>query len=109
MSKLLSRYAEAIFWMARYVERAENIARVAEENGVPTLCEFFGPEVAERLVRERRRVLRQQPLHPAALQGRQPKAARRRDAPEPARATTAKRAAAVVENPAPRFRAFRIL
>jgi uncharacterized alpha-E superfamily protein len=32
LSKLLSRYAEAIFWMARYVERAENLARVLDVN-----------------------------------------------------------------------------
>lgn len=30
MNHLLSRYAEAIFWMARYVERAENLARVLD-------------------------------------------------------------------------------
>jgi len=30
MDHLLSRYAEAIFWMARYVERAENLARVLD-------------------------------------------------------------------------------
>jgi uncharacterized alpha-E superfamily protein len=32
LSKLLSRHAEAIFWMARYVERAENLARVLDVN-----------------------------------------------------------------------------
>lgn len=32
MSDLLSRYAEAIFWMARYIERAENVARVLDVN-----------------------------------------------------------------------------
>lgn len=32
MSRLLSRYAEATFWMARYVERAENLARVLDVN-----------------------------------------------------------------------------
>lgn len=31
------------------IEPASNIARVARERGVPTLCEFFGPEVAGRL------------------------------------------------------------
>ena len=30
MSRLLSRYAEAIYWMARYVERAENVSRILE-------------------------------------------------------------------------------
>ena len=30
MSNLLSRYADAIFWMARYVERAEDLARVLD-------------------------------------------------------------------------------
>ena len=30
MSDLLSRHADAIFWMARYVERAENVARVLD-------------------------------------------------------------------------------
>jgi Predicted methyltransferase (contains TPR repeat) len=31
------------------IEPATNIARVAEERGVPTLCEFFGEVLAERL------------------------------------------------------------
>jgi SAM-dependent methyltransferase len=31
------------------VEPARNVARVAEDNGVPTICEFFSYEVAERL------------------------------------------------------------
>ncbi|MBI1206710.1 MAG: alpha-E domain-containing protein [Azospirillum sp.] len=30
MSKLLARYAECIFWMARYMERAENLARILD-------------------------------------------------------------------------------
>ncbi|CAK0740753.1 Alpha-E domain-containing protein [Azospirillaceae bacterium] len=30
MSHLLARYAESIFWMARYMERAENLARILE-------------------------------------------------------------------------------
>ena len=30
------------------VDPARNIAAVAEENGVPTVCEFFGAEVAGR-------------------------------------------------------------
>ena len=30
MSSLLSRHAESIFWMARYFERAESLARVLE-------------------------------------------------------------------------------
>ena len=32
MSKLLSRYAEATYWMARYVERTENLARILDVN-----------------------------------------------------------------------------
>ena len=32
MSRLLSRYAEAIYWLARYVERAENLARILDVN-----------------------------------------------------------------------------
>lgn len=32
MSSLLSRYAEAIFWLARYVERAEDVARILDVN-----------------------------------------------------------------------------
>jgi len=32
LSRLLSRYAEATYWMARYVERAENLARVLDVN-----------------------------------------------------------------------------
>ena len=27
---LLARYAECVFWMARFVERAENLARILE-------------------------------------------------------------------------------
>ncbi len=30
MPELLSRYAESIFWMARYIERAENLARILD-------------------------------------------------------------------------------
>ena len=30
MSSLLARYADGIFWMARYVERAENLARILD-------------------------------------------------------------------------------
>ena len=30
MSSLLARYADCIFWMARYVERAENLARILD-------------------------------------------------------------------------------
>ena len=29
---LLSRYAESLFWLARYVERAENLARILDVN-----------------------------------------------------------------------------
>ena len=32
MRDLLSRYAEAAFWMARYIERAENLARILDVN-----------------------------------------------------------------------------
>jgi len=32
MNSLLSRYADALFWMARYVERAENLARILDVN-----------------------------------------------------------------------------
>ena len=34
------------------VEPARNIARVAREKGIPTVCEFFGAEVAMRLASE---------------------------------------------------------
>lgn len=34
------------------IEPAANIARVAEDRGIRTACEFFGAEVAARLVRE---------------------------------------------------------
>lgn len=38
------------------IEPALNIARIAEEKrGIPTLCEFFGEDVARRLAREGRR------------------------------------------------------
>jgi SAM-dependent methyltransferase len=37
------------------VEPATNIARVARERGVPTVCEFFGSELAEQLAAEGRR------------------------------------------------------
>jgi len=32
LSRLLSRYAESIYWLARYIERAENLARVLDIN-----------------------------------------------------------------------------
>jgi hypothetical protein len=35
------------------IEPARNVARVAEEKGVPTLAEFFGVELAQRLAQER--------------------------------------------------------
>ena len=35
------------------IEPAQNIAQVANEAGVPTLAEFFGQELAERLLAER--------------------------------------------------------
>lgn len=34
------------------IDPAQNIAKVAEENGVPTLCDFFGKDLAEKLVAE---------------------------------------------------------
>jgi SAM-dependent methyltransferase len=38
------------------IEPAENVAKVAEqERGIPTLCQFFGTNVAQRLAREGRR------------------------------------------------------
>ena len=37
------------------VDPARNIAAVAEERGIPTLCEFFGSEVGARLAAEGRR------------------------------------------------------
>lgn len=38
------------------IEPARNVARVAqEERGIPTLCEFFGADLAERLRRDGRR------------------------------------------------------
>jgi SAM-dependent methyltransferase len=37
------------------IDPAANVARAAEERGVPTLVEFFGVESADRLVREGRR------------------------------------------------------
>lgn len=37
------------------IEPALNVARVAEERGIPTIAEFFGDEFAARLVKEGRR------------------------------------------------------
>ena len=37
------------------IDPAQNIAKVAEENGVPTLCAFFGTQVAQKLVAEDKR------------------------------------------------------
>jgi len=34
------------------IEPARNVAVVAERNGIPTRCEYFGPELAEQLVGE---------------------------------------------------------
>jgi len=31
-SPLLARYAECIFWLARFIERAENLARILDVN-----------------------------------------------------------------------------
>lgn len=36
------------------IEPAENIARLAEEKGIPTRCDFFGAELAEKLAIEGR-------------------------------------------------------
>jgi uncharacterized alpha-E superfamily protein len=43
---MLSRVAESIYWMARYLERAENVARFIEAN--LTLALDLGPEVANQ-------------------------------------------------------------
>ena len=32
MNSLLARYAQTVFWLARYVERADNVARVLDVN-----------------------------------------------------------------------------
>lgn len=37
------------------IEPAENIANDAMAHGIPTLCEFFGPELADRLVAQSQR------------------------------------------------------
>lgn len=37
------------------VEPARNIARVAQEKGIPTVCEFFGSKVAAKLARDGKR------------------------------------------------------
>ncbi|HET6965648.1 MAG TPA: class I SAM-dependent methyltransferase [Acidimicrobiales bacterium] len=36
----------------RGVDPATNIARIAEERGIPTIAQFFSPEVADRIVHE---------------------------------------------------------
>jgi len=51
---LLRNYVEAAVPVLG-VDPARNIASVAEENGVPTVCEFFGTVVAARLRAEGRR------------------------------------------------------
>jgi uncharacterized alpha-E superfamily protein len=33
LDSLLARFAENSFWMARYMERVENLARILEING----------------------------------------------------------------------------
>jgi uncharacterized alpha-E superfamily protein len=30
LTRLLARYADCVFWLARYVERAENLARILD-------------------------------------------------------------------------------
>jgi SAM-dependent methyltransferase len=37
------------------IEPATNIARIAEEQGIPTICEFFGDQLGDRLSEEGRR------------------------------------------------------
>ena len=37
------------------IEPAANVAREATARGIPTICEFFGPELATRLKQERKR------------------------------------------------------
>jgi len=37
------------------IEPAANVAREATARGIPTMCEFFGPELATRLKQERKR------------------------------------------------------
>ena len=49
---LLQHFA-ALGYTPLGIEPAQNIAQVANEAGVPTLAEFFGQELAERLLAER--------------------------------------------------------
>ena len=37
------------------IEAASNIARVDMERGIPTICEYFGAQLAERLLTYRKR------------------------------------------------------
>ncbi len=55
---MLSRVADSIYWMSRYVERAENIARSIDVNY--NLALDLGPEIG-------------QPLEPADLDHRRPR------------------------------------
>ena len=49
----LLQHFVALGHMPLGIEPAQNIAKVANEAGIPTLAEFFGRELAERLVAER--------------------------------------------------------
>ena len=58
---MLSRTADHLFWMARYMERAENTARMLDIN----LKALLLPQSAEREARTQRAVLRISELEPA--------------------------------------------
>ncbi len=53
MTALLARYAGCIFWMARYIERAENLARLLDVNEVFCTFDIAGhPEDAPGVSRQ---------------------------------------------------------
>ena len=58
---MLSRTADHLFWMARYIERAENTARMLDIN----LKTLLLPQSPEREIRSQRAVLRISELEPA--------------------------------------------
>ena len=62
---MLSRVANSLFWMNRYIERAENTARIVDVN-LQLLLDFRNLDDRRLAVRRRRHVTRLAFVHHAA-------------------------------------------